>query len=185
MILRRAAVLALFALSAGAATIDEVFPRLHPIDPTAAFAFHQWPQPRGAYDNFGVTFMIWPDRATLILDEKVPLTTQLRKLPQHLPAAKAIRKLRVLRWDFTPEQCGAIPEIFAALSELPAVPVEVPLTAEIPIHGFIDNRQELFIGREHFATTTGWQSHQIALQNVWIQLDACSKHVRGRRVRAR
>jgi hypothetical protein len=166
------------------ATIDEVFPLLHPIDPAAPFAFHPWPQKRREFDNYGMTFMIWPDRATLLLDEKIPLTTQLRKLSERLPAATAARRLRVTRWNFTAGQCPAIPKLFEALSALPPAPVEFPQPESV-MYDAVGTRQELFVDGTRFTTGMGWKSHQEALQTAWVQLDACSKHVRGRRVRAR
>lgn len=185
MILRRAVILLIGTLSASGATIDEVFPLLHPIDPAAPFAFHQWPQKRRERDNFGVTFAIWPDRATLYLDQKIPLTAQLRKLDQGLPAAKAVRRLRVTRWDLTAAQCPAIPKLFEALNALPPVPIEIPPPDFLPMHDAAGTRQELFVNGTRYATGLGWQSHQNALQDTWVRLDACSKHVTGRRVRAR
>lgn len=178
------------ALSASAATIDEVFPLLHRRDPSAPFAFHQWPMQRVHFDNFGVTLMVWPDRATLIIDEMQPLTVQLRALPHGLSPARAARRLRVMRWDFTAQQCSAIPTLYASLVALPAAPKEVDHSGEpIPIHGWMPNRQELFVRRgdatEHFETMVGWWEHPLAFQNVWRELDSCSKSVKGRRVRAR
>lgn len=189
MIPRLALIVLACTLSASAATLDEVFPMLHPVDPAAPFAFRQWPQQRRERDNYGVTLMIWRDRATLIIDEKQPLTAQLRALPQRLTAVKAARRLRVMRWELTAEQCPQIPSLFASLAELPATPEEPPPPTEIPIHGFSPNRQEWFVRRgdstEHFTTNAGWYQHAIVFQNVWVQLDACSKQVKGRRVRAR
>jgi len=188
VILRRAAVLLVVllmsALSAHGATIDEVFPVLHPIDPTAPFAFHQWPQKRRKWDNFGMTFTIWPDRATLFLDERLPLTAQLRKLKDGLPAAEAVRRLRVRRWDLTAAQCPAIPKLFETLRALPPVPVELP-SPENVMYDAIGTRQDLFVNGVRYATSLGWRSHQDALQNAWVQLDLCSKQRPGRRVRAR
>jgi hypothetical protein len=184
VILRRAAALLIGALSLSAATIDEVFPLLHPIDPTAPFAFHQWPQKRREFDNYGMTFAIWPDRATLFLDEKLPLTTQLRTLSDRLPATKAARRLRVRRWNLTAAQCPAIPKLFETLHALPPVPVEFPPPENV-MYDMVGTRQDLFVNGTRYATGLGWRSHQDALQNAWVQLDACSKHVPGRRVRAR
>ena len=172
------------------ATLDQVFPLLHRPDPDAHFVFHQWPLHRGKFDSYGVTLMVSPDRATLIIDDKAPMSTQLRTLPQNLSATKAAKRLRVMRWDFTAQQCPAIPSLYESLVALPPEPQEIDQSGEQPIHGWMPNRQEMCVRRGddsavHFKTTVGWYAHALAFQEVWKALEACSQGVKGQRVRAR
>jgi hypothetical protein len=181
---RWCAALALVALGCASSadrpqtTLADVVRILHPLDLTAPYGFRQWPTSYDKrYGNFGVSMMIWPDHAVLVMDAK-PLAVQFATLPQGLTPAAAARRLKVNRWHFTAKQCPAIPEMFAALEVLPAVPAEPPPAQEQPIHGY-RNHAELAITRDgtsaRYETFLAWPAHAAVLQQAWVALDACAR----------